>query len=219
MRVVIFGATGMIGQGVLLECLDDPSITEMITVGRRPVAQEHAKLTQVEHGDFLDFAPIAERLRGLDACFWCLGITSVGMSEEDYRRITVDFTMAAAEVLLRESPGLTMCFVSGAGTDREGGPMWARAKADAEDRLLAMPFGRVTCFRPAYIQPKRGVRSPSASYRVTHAVLAPFHPLLKGLRRYVTSTPEVGRAMIRAARDGAPKPVLENDDICALAAG
>lgn len=218
MKVIIFGATGMIGHGVLLECLDDPDIDAVTTVGRRPVDIEHDKLTQITHGDFTDFSKIESELAGFDACMWCLGISAAGMSEEDYRRITLDFTLAAAEVLARHNPELTFCFISGAGTKRDASAMWARVKAEAEDRLAEFPFAAHYNFRPAFIQPKRGVRSTITSYRVMYAILSPFYFLLKGFRSFVTSTPEVGRAMIRVARDGTSKQTLENIDICEVAA-
>lgn len=218
MRVLIFGATGMIGYGVLLECLDDPGIESVVAVGRRPVDLTHDKLAQIEHGDFTDFTSIEDELAPFDACLWCLGISSSGMSEETYRQITVDYTLAAAEVLARRNPTMTFCFISGGGTDRSSRAMWARTKAEAEDRLAELPFGAVYHFRPALIQPMRGATSTITSYRVAYAVLSPLYPLLKRLPKYVTSTVEVGRAMIRAARDGAPKQTLENVDICALAA-
>ena len=219
MKVLIFGATGMIGYGVLLECLDDPSIESVTAVGRRPVELEHDKLEQITHSDFTDFSSIGERLSGFDACMWCLGVSAAGMSEEKYRQITLEFTVAAAEVLADKNPGMTFCFVSGAGTDRQSGQMWARVKAEAEDRLAEFPFKAHYNFRPAMIQPKRGARSTITSYRVLYAILNPFYPLLKRWKTFVTSTPEVGHAMIRAARSGAPKHTLENIDICALAAG
>lgn len=222
MKVVIFGATGMIGYGVLLECLDDPGIERVITVGRRPVKVEHEhadKLEQIEHADFSDFSAVADALTGLDACFWCLGIASAGMSEPDYRRITVDFTLAAAQVLHDRNPELTFCFISGAGTDRDGRAMWARVKAEAEDKLAEVGFAACYNFRPAMIQPMRGAVSGVRSYRIMYAVIGPLYPLLKHWRSMVTSTPEVGRAMIIAARSGAPKTTLENADINALAVG
>jgi hypothetical protein len=218
MKVVIFGATGMIGYGVLLECLDDAGIEAVTTVGRRAVDIEHDKLAQILHDDFTDFSAVADQLASFDACMWCLGVSSAGMSQEKYRQITVDFTLAAAEVLARKSPELTFCFVSGASTDRDSGQAWARAKAEAEDRLAELGFKAHYNFRPAMIQPMRGATSTITSYRMVYAVMKPFYPLLKRIPKYVTSTPEVGRAMIRAARDGAPKQTLENADICALAA-
>jgi len=216
MKVVIFGATGMIGYGVLLECLDDPDVERVVTVGRRAVDLEHAKLEQIEHADFTDFGPIADRLTGFDACMWCLGVSAAGMSEEAYRRITVDFTLAAAEVLAKQNPGMTFCFISGAGTDRDSGQMWARTKAEAEDRLAELPFEAVYDFRPAMIQPMRGARSTITSYRMIYAVMGPLYPLLKHFPSFITSTVQVGRAMIRVAKEGASKKTLENADICEL---
>lgn len=218
MRVLVFGATGMIGYGVLLEALDAPDVEHVTTVGRRAVDIEHDKLEQIEHADFLDFEPIADRLKGYDACFWCLGIASSGYTEEKYRRITVDFTMAAAEVLARQNPEMTFCFISGAGTDRDSGQMWARVKAEAEDQLGELGFRAHYDFRPAFIQPMRGASSGVTSYRVLYAIFGPLYPLLKKLPKYVTSTVEVGQAMLRVAREGAPKTTLENADICELAA-
>lgn len=217
MKVLLFGATGMIGHGVLLECLDDPSVDAVTAVGRRPVAMEHDKLTQITHDDFTDFAGLEDALTGFDACFWCLGVSSSGMSEEAYRRVTVDFTLAAAEVLAKRNPEMTFCFVSGGGTDRDGRAMWARVKAEAEDRLAELPFGAVYNFRPAMIRPLRGTRSNVPSYRALYAVVRPFWPLLQKMPKYVTTTVQIGRAMIRVAREGAPKRTLENADICALA--
>ena len=218
MRVVIFGASGMIGHGALLECLDDPGVDAVTSVGRRAIAIDHDKLEQIIHRDFGDLSTIEAQLTGFDACLWCLGVSAAGMTEAAYRTITVDFTLAAAEVLARRNPKLTFCFVSGASTDRDSGQMWARTKAEAEDRLAEFPFAAQYNFRPAMIQPMRGAKSTIASYRVIYALMGPLYPLLKKLRRYVTSTPEVGRAMLRAARDGAPKQTLENIDICELAA-
>ncbi len=208
----------MIGYGTLLECLDDPDIEKVLTVGRRKVDIEHAKLEQHEHDDFTDFSSIADVLTGYDACLWCLGISSSGMSEEKYRRITVDFTLAAAEVLKAQNPSMVVCFISGAGTNRDSRQMWARVKAEAEDKLAEVGFEAVYNFRPAGIIPERGARSGVASYRAVYALTAPFHGLLKGWKTYVTSTPQLGRAMIRAARGEAKKTTLENIDICALGA-
>lgn len=216
MKVVIFGATGMIGHGVLLECLDDDGIESVLTVGRRTLDIEHPKLEQLVHDDFMDFSAVEDRFAGLDACFWCLGVSSSGMSEEKYRRITLDFTVAGASALARQSPQMTFCFISGAGTDRKGRAMWARVKAEAEDRLDDFGFGAVYRFRPAMIQPKRGVKSTIGSYNAIYAVMKPFNPLLKKIPKYVTTTVEVGRAMIRVARDGSDETTLENADIVAL---
>ncbi len=200
MNVVVFGASGMIGYGVLLECLDDDGIASVTTVGRRAVDVEHPKLSQIIHADFKDFSAIEDQLAGFDACMWCLGVSSAGMSNDRYREITLDYTMAAAEVLSQRNPEMTFCFISGASTDRNSRQHWARVKAETEDRLADLPFKAVYNFRPALIQPMRGATSTIASYRMTYALLRPLYPLLKRVTKYVTSTPEVGRAMIRASR-------------------
>lgn len=220
MKVVLFGASGMIGSGVLLECLDSPDVQSVVAVGRTKTGIEHAKLREVVHADFLDFSAIEPDLSGLDACFWCLGISSTGMSEADYTRVTHDFTKAAAETLLKCSPRIVMCFVSGAGTDssEQGRSMWARVKGKTENLLLGMGFARATMFRPGYIQPMRGVTSKTRLYRALYVVTTPLFPLVRRLfPKSVTTTVAVGRAMIAVARDGAPGPILDSGDINALA--
>jgi uncharacterized protein YbjT (DUF2867 family) len=220
-RVVIFGPTGMLGSGALLECLEHPDVSEVLAVSRRPGGATHPKLTELLHDDFLDFSTARRALIGYDACFYCLGISSAGMSEEAYRRVTRDVTLAAASVLLDASPGVVMCFVSGAGTDssERGRTMWARVKGEAENRLLELPFGAVWLFRPGYVQPMKGVRSRTRLYSMFYSIVGPLYPLLARLGPgLVTTTEKVGLALIRAARDGAPAMVLENRDINALAA-
>ncbi|MFH1810054.1 MAG: epimerase [Pseudomonadota bacterium] len=221
MRVVIFGASGMVGQGVLLECLDQAEVRRVLVVGRSSCGVTHPKLEEVLHQDFLDYSTVENRLAGLDACFFCLGVSAAGMSEDTYRRITSDFTLAAAEVLLRLNPGLCFIYVSGTGSDDTGTSrmMWARVKGEVENRLLAMPFGAAYMFRPGFIQPLRGIRSKTAAYRAVYAVLGPLFPLFdRTLPRMVTTTERVGRAMIRVVREGSDKKFLENSDINTLAA-
>jgi len=206
MKVILFGATGMVGQGVLRECLLDPRVTDVLTVGRAATGQTHAKLRERVEPDLLHLAPIA----GYDACFFCLGVTSSGMTEADYRRITYDVTLAAANAVV--SPAMTFIFVSGAGTD--GRAMWARVKKAAEDALLRMPFKAAYMFRPAIIRPMHGIKSKTTSYRLFYALAAPLMPLLvRMLPRYVTTTEQIGRAMINVAANGYPKHVLESEDI------
>jgi uncharacterized protein YbjT (DUF2867 family) len=222
MKIVLFGASGMIGSGVLLECMDSAEVESVLSVGRSSTGRSHVKLREIVHHELLDLAAIEDQLTGLDACFWCLGVSAAGLSEEAYRRITVDFTEAAAKTLLRLNPGIAMCFVSGAGTDssEQGRAMWARVKGRAENLLLGMGFERATMFRPAFIQPLRGVVSKTRSYRVMYAVLKPFYPLLKLLfPRQVTTSVAVGRAMIRAAHEGSAKAILECWEINELAGG
>jgi uncharacterized protein YbjT (DUF2867 family) len=219
MNVLLFGATGMVGQGVLRECLLDPDVRSVVTIGRSATGQQHEKLREIVHEDFSDFFAIESELSGFDACFFCLGVSSAGMTEEQYQRVTYDFTMAAARTLARLNPGMTFIYVSGAGTDstERGRTMWARVKGKTENALLRLPFKAAYMFRPAVIQPLHGITSKTKAYRVLYAVTRPLLPLLKALfPGYVTTTEQVGRAMIKAARQGAPKPVLESQDINSL---
>ena len=217
MKVLIFGSSGMVGRGVLLEALDSPDVAAVVSVGRRPVDVSHPKLTQIEHDNFEDFSSIGAEFEGVDACLWCLGTSSAGMDEASYTRITHTFTMAAAKLLLERSPEARFCFVSGAGTSSGSGQMWARVKAKTEDDLAALGFGEVVSFRPAMIRPMRGSAVRGAGLRVLYAVLFPLMPLLR-LAGGATTTVEIGRAMVRAAQGKAPKKVLETRDINALAA-
>jgi len=216
MNVLLFWATGMVGQGVLRECQLDPDVQSVLSIGRSAIGQRHPKLRELIHRDFLDFSPIENELSGFDACFFCLGVSSAGMKEEDYRRITYDFTMAAARVLAKVNPGMTFVYVSGMGTDssERARTMWARVKGKTENALLALPFKAAYMFRPAVIVPLDGIKSKTNLYRIFYAVMGPLLPLLKAaFPKYVTTTAQVGRAMIKAAKQGAPKPVLENADI------
>jgi uncharacterized protein YbjT (DUF2867 family) len=221
MKVILFGATGMVGQGVLRECLLDPEVEQVLVVGRTATGQQHAKLRELVHKNLLDFSGVEKEFAGYDACFFCLGISSAGMSEPDYRRVTYDMPMAAAQTLVRLNPGMTFIYVSGAGTDstERGRSMWARVKGEAENALLKLPFKAAYMFRPAFIQPMHGVTSKTKLYRAIYAVMGPLYPVWKMLfPKYVTTTEQVGRAMIEVARRGAPKRVLENDDINSLGA-
>jgi uncharacterized protein YbjT (DUF2867 family) len=221
MRVLMLGATGMIGQGVLREALSSPEVREVLVVGRTPLGQAHPKLKELLRKDLYDFTDAADELTGIDACFFCLGVSAGGMSEADYRRITFDLTLALAKTLRQASPEATFIFISGAGTDGtgQGRAMWARVKGQAENALRDLRFKRLFLFRPAYIQPMDGIVSKTPSYRWMYAVTSPLYPLLKRLApRQVTSTRQVGVAMVRVARDGFPKEILENDDINTAAA-
>ena len=220
MKVVIFGASGMVGQGVLRECLDHETVSSVLVIGRSPCGLEDSKVEEIIHRDFNDYGPIEDRLGGLDACFFCLGVSSAGMSEEDYRRITFDLAVCAAETLAGLNPEMVFCYVSGAGTDssERGRSMWARVKGMTENRLLKVPFRETYLFRPGYIQPMKGIRSKTRLYQTMYAVLAPLYPVWKTLfPNLVTTTEKVGLAMIRVADAGFPKPVLETRDINVLA--
>lgn len=219
MNVLLFGATGMVGQGVLRECLLDPDVRSVVTIGRSATGQQHEKLREIVHEDFSNFSAIEPELSGFDACFFCLGVSSAGMTEEQYERVTYGFTMAAAQTLARLNPCMTFIYVSGAGTDstERGRTMWARVKGKTENALLRLPFKAAYMFRPSIIQPLHGITSKTKAYRVFYAVTRPLLPLLKALfPRSVTTTEQVGRAMIKAAREGAPQPVLESQDINSL---
>ncbi len=220
MRVLLFGATGMVGQGVLCECLRAADVQEVVAVGRTPLVLEHDKLHQVLHSDMLDFQPLENLLQGFDACFFCLGVSSAGMTETRYTHLTYDLTLVAASTLARLNRQMTFIYVSGAGTDRSevGKSMWARVKGKTENALLRLPFKAVYLFRPGLIQPLHGVRSKTRLYQAFYVV---FGPLLSLVRRvkpgWVVSSETVGRAMLAAARHGAPQPVVEQAEIHRLA--
>lgn len=219
MKVILFGATGMVGQGVLRECLLDGEVASVLAIVRGATGQQHEKLQELVHEDFFDFSAIETKLSGYDACFFCLGVSSAGMTEEDYRRVTYDITLAAATTLVRQNAAMTFIYVSGAGTDstERGRTTWARVKGKTENALLRLPFKAAYMFRPAIIQPQHGITSKTKAYRVLYAVFGPLFPLLKAVfPKYVTTTEQVGRAMLKVAKQGAPKPVLENQDISAL---
>jgi uncharacterized protein YbjT (DUF2867 family) len=206
----------MVGQGVLRECLMDQDVESVLVIGRSPLGQQHEKLREIVHEDFANFDAIEDRLLGYDACFFCLGVSSAGMREADYRRVTYDLTMAAAKTLARLNPGMTFIYVSGAGTDSSGRgrSMWARVKGETENALLQLPFKSAYMFRPGLIQPLHGIRSKTRFIRIFYAGLGPFIPwLMARFPKYVTTTEQLGRAMIRVARHGSSKPVLESQDI------
>jgi uncharacterized protein YbjT (DUF2867 family) len=221
MNVILFGATGMVGRGVLRECLIDPGVERVLAIGRSATGQTHAKLNDLVLADLTDYAAVAGELSGYDACFFCLGVSSAGMSEADYRRVTVDLAVAAARALLKANPAMTFVFVSGTGSDSTGKSrtMWARVKGEAENAILAMPFKGAYVFRPGFIRPMHGITSRTRSYRVLYAILSPLAPLVMALFPRATTTTEViGRAMLNVARRGAPKRVLDSGDINAAAA-
>jgi len=215
MNVVIFGATGMVGRGALIECLDDPDNARVVVVVRRSAGIKSHKLTEIIHTNFLDYTPIEHELRDLDACFFCLGASSAGMSEDEYRRVTYDVTLAAARALLRASPSVVFEYISGAGTDssEHGRSMWARVKGKTENVLLALS-DRALMFRPGWIQPVKGVVTSTKIYRVMYAIASPLYPLLKLLfPNAILTSATLGKAMIAAARKPPPKRVLEARDI------
>ncbi|MEO8660662.1 MAG: NAD-dependent epimerase/dehydratase family protein [Bryobacteraceae bacterium] len=219
MNILIFGATGMVGQGVLLECLRDPTVQLVQTIGRTPTPTEHSKHRDIVHKDLHDFTALEAQLAGFDACFFCLGVSSAGMTEADYDRVTYGITLAAAQPLARLNPLMTFIYVSGAGTDgsEKGRVMWARVKGRTENALLRLPFKAAYMFRPGVIQPVLGVISKTASYRLLYGVAKPILPLLRrAFPNYILTTQEIGRAMLTVAQHGAPKQILEAPDIRAI---
>jgi uncharacterized protein YbjT (DUF2867 family) len=224
MKVILFGATGMVGQGVLRECLLDPEVTDVLLIGRASIggmAGKPAKLRERLVPDLADLSSIEGELGGFDACFFCLGISVAGLTEEAYRRITYDLTIAAATTILKHSPALTFIYVSGAGTDstERGRSVWARVKGQTENALLRMPFKAAYMFRPAIIRPLHGAVSRTRSYRLFYAVLGWLLPILRVFfPRSITSTEAIGRAMLAAVRHGAPRPIVESWEINDLAA-
>jgi len=218
--VILFGATGMIGGGALRECLTDSAVECVLSIGRSKKAQAHEKLREIVVPDLTDYRTLAGDLAGYDACFFCLGVSSAGMSEVDYRRVTYDIALAAARALVQASPAMTFIFVSGAGTNASSKTMWARVKGETENAILALPFRAKYAFRPAFVRPMHGITSRTRSYRILYAVVRPLVPVLEALAsKYVTTTERVGRAMLNVARRGYGKAVLENDDINAAAKG
>jgi uncharacterized protein YbjT (DUF2867 family) len=221
MKAIVFGGTGMVGQGVLHACLRADDVTTVLVIGRSTSGVTDPKVREILRHDFYDYSDIANALVGYDACFFCLGVSSIGMSEEEYHRLTFDLTLSAAQALVERNPTMTFCYVSGAGTDstERGRVMWARVKGKTENHLLQLPFEAVYLFRPGFIQPLDGIRSKTRLYRAVYAVFGRLYPVLKrALPNAVTDTTRVGRAMIRVAREGYARQILENKDINSVAA-
>jgi uncharacterized protein YbjT (DUF2867 family) len=214
-KVILVGATGMVGQGVLRECLLDPDVETVLAVGRTPTGQSHPRLQELIAQDLWNLNPVAEKLAGYNACFFCLGVSAAGMKAADYERLTYDLTLSVAAALLERNPAMTFIYVSGSGTDstERARMMWARVKGKTENALLRMPFKAAYMFRPGYIQPLHGIRTKTNWYRAFYVVLAPLYPLLKFVPKYVTTTECVGRAMLRVTREGFDRSILESRDI------
>jgi uncharacterized protein YbjT (DUF2867 family) len=216
MKVLLFGASGMVGQGVLRECLLDSNVEKVVTVVRKPTGRMHEKLTELVQPDLATLASLEPQLTGFDACFFCVGVSALGMSEAEYTRLTYDLTLGVARTLLRTSPDLTFVYVSGTGTDssEKGRMMWARVKGRTENALLSMPFRAAYMFRPGAIMPLHGIRSSTRWYNLAYAVIGPIYPLLRRIApTMITTTEQLGRAMIAVARNGYSTHVLETADI------
>ena len=210
----------MIGQGVLRECLRDPDVRLVQTVGRTATSVQNPKLKEIVQPDLFQYAAIEQQLSGFDACFFCLGVASAGMKAADYYHLTYELTLAAAETLARLNSRVTFIYVSGSGTDssERGRMRWARVKGKTENALLHLPFKAAYMFRPGFIQPLHGIQSRTPLYRFFYTLTGPVLPLLRRmLPNQILTTEQLGLAMLVAAKRGAPKPLLEARDIRALA--
>jgi uncharacterized protein YbjT (DUF2867 family) len=219
-KVLLFGASGMVGTAVLRECLADPQVVSVATVGRTAATLHSAKLEEIIHADLSNYDSIESSLRDFDACFFCLGVSSAGITEEEYRRVTYDYTLAAANTLARLNPRMTFVYVSGAGTDSSGTGriMWARVKGQTENALLALPFAAAYMLRPGIIQPLHGIKSKTRSYRVFYSLSALLLPVLRAVfPNHVLSTTQIGLAMLNLAKHGYAKHILETRDIRTVA--
>ena len=219
MKVIITGATGMVGKGVLLECLDNDAVTAVLVVNRRTVDVQHPKLTEIIHKDFFDLSPISEQLAGYDACFFCLGISSFRQSEEVYTKITYDLTVNFAGALLKSTPGMVFIYVSGTGTDstESGSTMWARVKGKTENDIIKMGFKDAYAFRPAYIKPESNTPSSTPIYQVLLSIFGVLHPVIKFLfPKYTTTTAQIAKAMIEVVQHGFERKQVESIDIVKL---
>jgi uncharacterized protein YbjT (DUF2867 family) len=211
-KAIITGATGMVGEGVLHECLKHSDVESVLVINRKPCGFQHNKLKEIIHKDFFNLSQIEDQLTGYNACFFCAGVSSVGKKEDEYKRITYDLTIHFAGVLAKQNPGMTFCYVSGSGTDstERRRVMWARVKGKTENDLLKLPFKSAYMFRPGYIQPTKGLKNTYKIYKV----FAPFYPVWEFLfPKYVVTLEEVGLAMINVALKGYDRKILECVDI------
>lgn len=214
-RAIVTGVTGMVGEGVLHECLQNPDVEAVLVINRRPCGVVHSKLKEIIHDNFFDLSNIEEDLKGYNACFFCLGVTSVGKKEEEYNKLTYILTMHVAETLVKQNSDMTFCYVSGAGTDstERGKTMWARVKGKTENHIMALPFKQAYMFRPGYIQPTKGLKNAHKLY----FAFTWMYPFLKAVfPKYVCTLQEIGLAMIHTVTKGYSKQILEVPDIVAL---
>jgi hypothetical protein len=214
MRVILFGATGMVGQSVLRECLLDDEVYEVLTIGRKRTSQQHQKLTEIELENVADLSSIESEVTGFDACFFCLGVSSQGMKEAEFKKITYDLTLSVARTLSRLNPNMTFIYVSGSGTDssEKGRAMWARVKGKTENDLLQLPFRAAYMFRPGMIIPMHGVKSKTKWYQLLYDALKPLNSLLMKLSIVITSE-QLGKAMIQVAKHGHTSSILESSEL------
>lgn len=215
-KVIITGVTGMVGEGVMYQCLQNPTIAAVLVINRKPCGYSHPKLTEIIHQDFFDFSPIAEKLKGYNACFFCLGISSIGVAQEQYYRMTYTLTLHVATILYELNPNMTLCYVSGAGTNssEQGGSAWSRVKGKTENDLMKLPFVQVFNFRPGFIKPIKGLKNTHGFYKYINWVF----PIGRGLYPSGFCTlEELGLAMIHTLNHKQERRILEGKDIIALA--
>ncbi len=211
-KAIITGTTGMVGEGVMHECLNHPEVEEVLVINRRFGGVQHSKLKEIIHNNFYDFSGITELLKGYNACYFCLGTTSVGKKEDEYTKITFDITKALADVLVKLNPDMTFCYISGAGTDstENGKIMWARVKGRTENYILNLGFRQAFAFRPAIISPTKGLKNTLSFYKYLSFLL----PVIKlFFPKHICSLKEIGLAMINSVNEGYKKKILEVGDI------
>ncbi len=219
MKAIITGATGMVGKGVLLECLDHEQVEQVLVIGRNPIEMKHPKLQELIHPDFSDFSSVQEQLNDYDACFYCMGVSSIGMKEADYHRLSYDYTMALANVLVKQNPGMTFNYVTGKGTDssEKSRSMWARVKGKTENHLLNAGFKQAFMFRPGAIIPLRGIKSRTKAYQLVYDYFMWLIKLVKAIApNSVVTTTQMGLAMINSVLKSYPTTILTPKDIIAL---
>jgi len=217
LRVILTGATGMVGEGVLHECLLHADVEEVLIVNRKSTGLSHAKLKEIIHADFFDLSPIKDQLKGYNTCLFCLGVSSIGMKEEEFHKKTYVLTMHVAKTLSEVNPGMTFCYISGAGTDstEKGKSMWARVKGKTENDLMKLPFKKVYAFRPGMLHPTKGLKNTLSYYKYLGWI---YYPLRLFAPRIVSTLRELGLAMIHTSARGYSKQILEVPDIVAKAA-
>lgn len=216
LRAIVTGSTGMVGEGVLYECLQHPDVEHVLVINRKPCGYTHPKLKEIIHSDFFNLAPIQDQLKNYNACFFCLGVSSIGMKEPEFHKFTYDLTMTMGRILSAQNPEMTFCYVSGSGTDstEKGKRMWARVKGKTENDLMKLPFKKVYAFRPGYMQPTKGLKNTLKGYAYV-SWMYPFWKLV--FPGFASTLKEVGLAMINCAKKDYGKSVVEVKDIIAIA--
>ena len=218
LKVIITGATGMVGEGVLQESISNPNVEKILLINRKPSGYTHPKVEEILHSDFSNISVLTSQVGGYDACFFCLGVSSIGMNEEQYTKVTYDLTLGFAKTMAEVNPQMTFCYVSGASTDstEKGKQMWARVKGKTENDLMKLPFKAVYNFRPGFMKPTKGAKNIKSFFKFINTI----YPVLRAISStYFLTLEEVGKAMINAALRGYPKHVLEVGDIKKLSIG